>query len=74
MDIQLNELSKGIRPTTTQTNKTLGLRRKNGSMMSLISLSEQISLINMQKTTTRKINPIIPHQYPNILSQKSEKL
>jgi hypothetical protein len=62
MNSQINELSKGRRPIVVPINTTSGLRRKKGSLTSLISLPEQRSLLKMQQTTTKKRKLRTPHQ------------
>jgi hypothetical protein len=62
MDNQINELSKGEETNSSPHRYISGLRRKKGSLTSLISLPEQRSLLKMQQTTTRRRKLKTTHQ------------
>jgi hypothetical protein len=53
---------KEIKPIVVEINITLGIRRKKGSMTSLISLPKKRSLLKTQRTIARKIKHKTPHQ------------
>jgi hypothetical protein len=60
MNSQINELSKGEKTNNSPNKYNLGLRRRKGSLTSLIILPEQRSLLKMQQTTTKKRKLRIP--------------